>query len=100
MISMTQEQKDNFLSLVTQLEDLKDEIRSVSDKLNQAMAEVKFGTYIQDDITGLVYKIVKPNGTFTYYKDLDYVRTAKDGERSGSLSKKEAEENGFAVLKK
>jgi hypothetical protein len=41
--------------------------------------------------------VVKPKGTFTYFKDLDYVRTAQEGERAGTLSKKEAESLGFAL---
>lgn len=98
---MTQEQRDQFLYLAKKQEELKEELGTVSEELQTFLKAFPLGTYVQDDVTLLVYKFVKPTGTFMYYKDVDYVRTAKEGERSGSLSKKEAEENGFLLpLKK
>jgi hypothetical protein len=88
-----------FLDIAKYYEQLKEKMDEVREDLVKAMGELGVGTYAQDSETNVVYKIVKPTGTFVYYKDLDYVRTALEGERAGSLSKKEAEEQGF-VLKK
>lgn len=91
--------KLNFIQLAKEYEKKQEEMNELRVRLNSAMLELQIGTYVQCPDTGTVYKIVKPNGTFTYYKDIDYVRTALEGERAGTLSKKEAEGSGF-VLKK
>lgn len=89
----------NFLVQVKLYEKLKQELDGIRDQLEKDMTEAGMGSYIQDPDTGTVYKIVKPSGTFMYYRDIEYVRTAQEGERAGSLSKKEAEGAGF-ILKK
>lgn len=89
--------KENFLEAAKSVESLKDQLESAYEKLNASMSELGLDTYVQDPETKLVYKIVKPKGTFTYYRDIDYVRTAKEGERAGTLSKKEAEEKGYSL---
>lgn len=88
-----------FLETVKYYEELKVKMDEVRTELNTLMVELGTGTTFQDPLTLAVYRVVKPNGTFVYYKDLDYVRTALEGERAGTLSKKEAESLGF-VLKK
>ena len=45
----------------------------------------------------VVFKIVKPAGTFITYKDLNYVRTKRPDESRGSLAAKEAEAAGFKL---
>lgn len=90
---------ERFLELVHAYEDLKSNMEKVRNELNQIMLELKVGTYLQDSVTGAVYKIVKPNGTFMYYRDIDFVRTALPGEDRGTLSKKEAQEMGFILRK-
>ena len=87
----------NFVEAARAIEILKGELETAYERLNSAMTELGVDAYVQDDASKLVYKIVKPKGTFTYYRDIDYVRTAKEGERAGSLSKKEAQEKGFSV---
>ena len=87
--------KENFLEAAKKVESLNDQLEAAYQELNTAMSELGLNTYAQDPETKLVYKIVKPKGTFTYYRDIDYVRTAKEDERAGTLSKKEAEEKGF-----
>ena len=93
------DQEKRFLELVKQKEELKDKLTEVSEALDAVMTELKVGSMLQDPETLLVFKVVKPTGKFTYYSDIDYVRTAKEGERAGTLSKKEAESMGY-VLKK
>lgn len=88
-----------FLELAKKSEELSEELGKVREELTTTMLELGLDSYVQDPETLLTYKIVKPNGTFMYYRDVDYKRTAKEGERAGTLSKKEAEEAGF-VLKK
>lgn len=94
------DQEKKFLDDAKYMEELQEKVAQTRDSLNASMQELGYGSYLQDPESGLVYKIVKPNGTFMYYKDIDYVRTAKATERAGTLSKKEAEEAGFVVLKK
>jgi hypothetical protein len=94
---MTDAQR-KFVELAKQHEAQVDALIATREQLEAVMKELGVGSYTQDEV-GTVYKIVKPKGTFTYYRDLDYTRTALTGERAGSLSKKEAEEAGF-VLKK
>lgn len=85
----------SFLEAVKMVENLKDALEVAYTQLNNAMSELGLDAYVQDPETKLVYRIVKPKGSFVYYKEVDYVRTAKEGERAGTLSKKEAELRGF-----
>jgi hypothetical protein len=90
-------QENQFIEAAKNVERVKEELEQAYEKLNVIMAELGTDIYAQDQETKLVYKIVKPKGIFTYYRDLDYVRKAKEGERAGTLSKKEAEEKGFSL---
>ncbi len=93
---MTREQQ--FIDLAKRYEKARAEVDALRDELNAAMLSLGYDKYAQDSETGAVYKTVKPNGTFTYYRDIDYKRTALDGERGGTvLSKKEAQEAGFIL---
>ena len=87
--------ESNFLEAAKKVEQLKEELDVAYQALNSSMVELGLNTYVQDSETKLVYKVVKPGGKFMKFSDIDYVRTAKEGERSGSLSKKEAEQVGF-----
>lgn len=92
--------KEKFVQLAKQMEKQQDEMNKTRDELTAVMTELGLDTYAQDPETLAVYKIIKPLGTFTYYKDIDYKRTALDGERGGTvLAKKEAEEAGFNLKK-
>lgn len=91
--------KQKFIELAKQLEALNDQRDALREELTQTMLALGLGTLAQDSVTGIVYKVNKPKGTFTYFRDIDYVRTAKPDERAGSLSKKEAEEAGFNLKK-
>lgn len=94
-----QDNKQKFLALAKYYEELKEQMDNVRTDINATMTELGLGAFVQDPELLTVYKIVKPQGTYMYYKDIDYVRTALEGERAGSLSKKEAEAEGFALKK-
>ena len=94
-----EETQTKFLDLVKTYEDLQNRLSEVRGQLEEAMKNLGVGTMLQDPSTGIVYQVVKPNGTFIYYRDLEYIRTKKEGERAGSLSVKKAEEAGFIVEK-
>ena len=88
-----------FLELAKYSEQLKEKQDEVRTELTALMLDLGFDTALQDPDTLAVYKIVKPNGTFMYYRDVDYVRTALPGERAGTLSKEKAKELGFILTK-
>jgi hypothetical protein len=94
---MTEDQK-LFLEVAKKYEELESQMDLVRKELNSVLSRLELGSYFQDPETNLVYKVVVPAGTFVFYKTVDYKRTAKEGERGGSvLSKKEAQEKGFYV---
>ena len=92
--------KEQFVQLAKKLEKQQEEINTTREELTSVMTALGLETYAQDPDTLAVYKIIKPLGTFTYYKEIDYKRTALEGERGGTvLAKKEAEEAGFNLKK-
>ncbi len=93
------DKQKKFLELAKYQEQLKEKQDQVRTELNTIMLEIGYNNTVQDPETLAVYKVVKPNGTFMYYKDIDYVRTALAGERAGTLSKKEAESLGYTLSK-
>lgn len=89
-----------FVRAVEEHETLKQRYIESCENLEARMKDIGYDQYVQDPVSLIVYKIVKPNGSFVYYKEIDYKRTAKEGERGGTvLSKKEAEEAGFTLKK-
>jgi hypothetical protein len=85
--------KENFVKLAKELEALDDQRNAKREELEAAMKELGVDSYARDPQTGAVYKIIKPAGTFISFRDIDYKRTALEGERGGTvLAKKEAEE--------
>jgi hypothetical protein len=88
---------EKFLTLAKYEEQLLEKLSEVRIELTAVMSDLKEGTYLQDLTTLAVYKIIKPKGVFTHFRDLDYVRTSLEGETRGSLSKKEAESLGFSL---
>lgn len=94
------DKKIEFVTLAAEIEAEQAKLQEKKDRLTALMTELGVDTYAQDLNTLAVYKIIKPLGTFTYYKDIDYKRTALEGERGGTvLAKKEAEEAGFNLKK-
>ena len=68
----------------------------LTDVLTQLAAETGVNNMFQDG-DGVVYQIVEPEGRYVSYEKFSYVRTKRDGETRGSLSKKKAEEAGFVL---
>ena len=73
----------------------KKEIEQYYEELEKTLAEVAAevglnGYFEAED--GTVYKVVKPAGRFVLFKELDFVRTRRDGEERGTLSMKEADQ--------
>lgn len=93
------ELQNRFFDLANKYEKIKSELDSTRKELNETMETIGTGNYIQNPETLDVYKIEIPKGTFVEYRKIGYVRTAREGEVRGSLSKKEAQEAGF-ILKK
>lgn len=92
--------KEKFVQLAKELEKLDAERSAKRDELEATMKELGLDTYAQDPETLAVYKIIKPTGTFISFREIDYKRTALEGERGGTvLAKKEAEEAGFQLKK-
>lgn len=92
--------KERFVELAKKLEQQQKEVNVTREELTSVMQGLGLDTYAQDPETLAVYKIIKPNGTFMYYRDIDYKRTALEGEKGGTvLAKSEAQEMGF-ILKK
>lgn len=94
-------EKDNLqkrlFELSADIESLKKQQTKNYEELNQILSMLGVNTYHQDPVTKVVYKVVVPTGTFVEYKTIGYERTAFNGEKRGSLSKKEAREAGFEV---
>jgi hypothetical protein len=70
--------------------------------LAQVASEVGLNGYFEAP-DGTVYKIVKPAGRYILFKDLDFLRTKREGEERGTLSMKEANDarsNGFEPIKR
>lgn len=88
-----------FFELSKQYETKKAELDKIREELNLAMQAIGIGTYLQDE-DGTVFKIDQPTGTYVEFRKINYVRTARDGEKRGTLSKSEAQEAGFNISKK
>ena len=94
---MTDTQK-KFFELANKYEAQKSELKQTKEELHKLLAELGTGTYHQDPATGLVYLIEVPKGTFIAFDSISYRRTAKEGEKGGSvLAKSEAQEKGFSL---
>ena len=91
---MTDTEKE-FVELSKRYEIAKDELKMLKEKLVDL--EINIGLISFQDDEGTVYSIVRPSGTFIYFDTISYKRTRREGERSGTLSLKEAKELGFDV---
>ena len=88
-------EQEKFLQIVEKYEQLKKEMKELKPELNRLLTEIGVGSYFQDPSTNTVFKVTQPTGTYVEFSLISYDRTKKEGEVKGSLSKKEAEEQGF-----
>lgn len=89
------------LNRIVELDNIKEEYKEKMKELDQLLEEVVndkgIDFFFQDHSSGIVYKTVVPTGRYIEYHKYGYKRTKKEGERAGSLSMKEARENGFDI---
>lgn len=88
-------QNARFLELAKQKEALVEQLKAVNEELEKVMGEVGMNNMLQDPETKIVYQVVKPKGTFMYYKEIDYIRTRKSVDEKGELSMSAAEAAGY-----
>ena len=91
------ESQQKFVDISKEVENLKEQLKTKGEELEKLMAEIGLGTMFQDSSDGTVFEIVIPSGTFISYKTIGYERTRREGEKSGKLSLKRAQEAGFTV---
>jgi hypothetical protein len=88
-----------FLALVKKKESAAKLLGLINSELADTMRQIPLGEMFQDPTDLVVYQIMTPSGTYIEYKNVDYIRTRKEGETRGTLSMKEAEAAGFTVPK-
>ena len=89
-----------LFTLAGEIETIKSQLKFKQKQLEEVLLVLGVDTYHQDPVSGVVYKIYKPDGTFIAFKNIDTKRTALPGEVGGTvLSKKEAQEQGFILSK-
>jgi len=92
---MLTDQQKKFIELTKQLETLKEKRKEISSELESLANEIGVNSSFQDPTDNTVFEIVIPDGKYMYFDKIDYVRTRREGERSGSLSLKRAKELGY-----
>jgi len=84
----------------SEIEDLKAQLKHKQGQLEEVLFKLGVNTYHQDPISGVVYKIEVPSGTFVSFSKIGWKRTALPGEKGGTvLAKSEAELMGFTLRK-
>jgi hypothetical protein len=89
--------QQNFIMLARKREELAKQIKQLNVELASIMRDLPLGEMFQDPADGIVYQIIAPSGTFVEYKNVDYIRTRREGETKGTLSMKEAQAAGFVL---
>jgi hypothetical protein len=90
------EAQQKFVALEKRKEEVKKFFEELAAATEAVAKEIGVNGYFQDQ-EGTVYKIVIPEGRFVAFDKIGYERTRRQGERQGSLSLKEAKEQGFVV---
>lgn len=96
---MLTDTQQKFLEASKKFEDMKKEYKIAKEELQGLMVEIGVDSELFQDLeTLLVYRIIKPTGTFVNFPLVGYERTKILGttERA-SLSKKDAEAAGFTL---
>lgn len=94
---MLTDAQQKFLELVYYKEELVKKLKELNPKLEAVLLELGEGHMFQDPNNNLVFRVSRPIGKFINFDLISYERTKKPEETKGSLSKKEAEENGFIL---
>lgn len=89
--------EQDIIKLIEDFERLKDIYKTKKAELHEKLATLGIGKYFQNPENNVVYKIKKPTGTFINFDEIGYDRTKKADEKKGTLSKKEAEAQGFTL---
>lgn len=92
---MLTDQQQKFIEVSKQLELLKEKRKEIGSQLEELANQIGIGSSFQDPEDKTVFEIVVPDGKYMYFDKIDYVRTRREGERSGSLSLKRAKELGY-----
>jgi len=91
------QQERVFVELANEYEALKERMKALAPKLDEATEAIGVGGMFQDPETNVVYQITQPEGHYVFYRRISYNRTKKEGERAGTLSMKKAVEAGFTL---
>ena len=94
---MLTDQQQKFIEVSKQLELLKEQRKEIGSQLEELANQIGIGSSFQDPEDKTVFEIVVPDGRYVYFDKIDYVRTRREGERSGSLSLKRAKELGYEL---
>lgn len=86
-----------FLELSKKAEELKSQLKEIGPELEVLLTEIGLDSSFQDPTDNTVFEVVVPKGAFINYKTVDYLRTKREGEKRGSLSKARAEELGYKL---
>ena len=88
--------QNSVVELSLQKEALKKQTEEVNAKLEESLTLLGIGHVFQAE-DGTVFRVAKPTGTYISFKLIDYDRTRREGEKSGSMSLKDAQAAGFEV---
>lgn len=91
------ELQTKFVALAKKAEELSKQSKQVRTELAEIMRQLPIGEMFQDSSDGVVYQTIYPSGTYVEFRNVDYIRTRREGEQKGSLSMKEAEAAGFIL---
>jgi hypothetical protein len=94
---MLTDQQKKFIEVTKELELLKEKRKEIGSQLEELANQIGIGSSFQDPEDKTVFEIVVPDGRYMYFDKIDYVRTRREGERSGSLSLKRAKELGYEL---
>lgn len=88
--------EETLITLSLQKEKLKKEMEETNAKLDEVLKGLGLGHMFQAQ-DGTVFRVSKPTGTYISFREIDYDRTRREGEKSGSLSLTDARNAGFEV---
>lgn len=94
---MLNDSQKQLIELTKKTEDLKKQLKEYNQAIENILIELGEGSSFQDPEDGTVFEIVIPSGAFVSFKKMDYLRTKREGESRGSLSKTRAKELGYEI---